>query len=394
MRNEGDVNLKKRVLNAVFFVGIFMSFSCGINDLVLGLGILSVVMTFACGVITVGLYAAFRKGVNYERISLIVAIFLSFAFFPAMWFITGGSYRSIPYFIIINAGIIALLLSGWKRKLIVGLYLICIGIIMVIEYRMPGMAADYDSRLTRSIDLSFGLFMCLFSVVVLTAVLIDGYSDELNKSNQYFAMLEERNREIEAKNRMLEKSNEELKKAKEEADKLNKLLNEEKQNLQILSITDDITGTYNRRYIVSYLNNELAASRQKGEKLTVALIDIDNFKTINDKYGHLYGDYVIEKISKTILGNLRQNDIVGRFGGDEFLIILPCTDKEEGHAIMERVRKKILEIKWDKDMVVTISGGVREVKNDELENLLNELDRMLYSAKNKSKNLIECNEIC
>ena len=73
---------------------------------------------------------------------------------------------------------------------------------------------------------------------------------------------------------------------------------------------------------------------QKQKRLTVAMVDIDNFKTINDTYGHLYGDYVLKRIVRTIIGNLRQNDIVGRYGGDEFLIILRDTSREEGYAMM------------------------------------------------------------
>ncbi|HHV65796.1 MAG TPA: GGDEF domain-containing protein [Peptococcaceae bacterium] len=122
------------------------------------------------------------------------------------------------------------------------------------------------------------------------------------------------------------------------------------------------------------------------------MIDIDNFKTINDTYGHLYGDYVLERISKTIINSLRQNDIVGRFGGDEFLIILPDTGKEEGHAVMGRVRQKVMDLKWEIDLVVTISGGVMEIEDDESTSLLKKLDQLLYSAKRKGKNLIEYKE--
>ena len=229
--------------------------------------------------------------------------------------------------------------------------------------------------------------------MILIAVLIDGYTVELQKSERYLFALEEQNKEIDAKNRLLEKRNAGLIKAKEETEQLNKLLNEEKQKLQKLSITDDLTGIFNKRFITSCLEKEIEASRKRQKKLTVALLDIDNFKNINDTYGHLYGDYVMERIGKTITNNLRQNDIAGRFGGDEFLIILPDTCSEEGHAVMDRIRQKILELKWENDLIVTISGSVIEVQNDESTSLIKKLDQLLYSAKHKSKNLIEYRKI-
>jgi len=119
------------------------------------------------------------------------------------------------------------------------------------------------------------------------------------------------------------------------------------------------------------------------------MVDIDNFKTINDTYGHLYGDYVLKRVAVTIKNNLRKTDIVGRYGGDEFFIILCDTSREEGYAMMERIRQKIHEIEWEKDLVVTISGGIAEVESDELASLLKKVDQLLYKAKQKGKNLVE-----
>jgi diguanylate cyclase (GGDEF)-like protein len=355
----------------------------------LGLGTAVTLITFACGVITVGLYAAFKISRNYELLSLIVVIFLSFVFFPIMWLITGGTHASIPYYMIINAGIIALLLFGLQRKIIFFLFTLVAGLLMFFEYQRPDLVIGYDSELVRYIDLTFGLFICLFSVVVLISVLIDGYMDEIWKSKQYLVTLEEKNKEIEAKNRMLERRNAEFIKAKEKEEKLNKLLYEEKQKLQKLSITDYLTGAFNRRFVTACLEEELETSHNKDKKLTVAMVDIDNFKFINDTYGHLYGDYVLKRIVSTIMSNLRQDDIVGRYGGDEFLVILRDTSREEGYAMMERIRKKILELEWENDLVVTISGGVIELETDELASLFKKVDQLLYRAKNKSKNLIE-----
>ena len=299
---------------------------------------------------------------------------LCFVFFPTMWIVKGGTYGSMPYYLIINAGIISFLLIGRQRKIMMWLFAAVVGGLMIYEYRHPEIAATYSSPLVRYMDLSFGLFVCLISIAILIGVLIDGYMDELKKSRQYLAILEEKNREIEANNKRLEE--------------LNRLLCEEQQKLKQVSITDDLTGVFNKRFITSFFSGEVDVQPNVHKKLTVALLDIDNFKAINDTYGHLYGDEVIKKIASTIKSNLRQTDIVSRFGGDEFFKILFDTGKEEGYAIMERIRRKVAELEWDFDIEVTISGGVIEAESDEIGGLLNRVDELLYSAKNNKKNLI------
>jgi diguanylate cyclase (GGDEF)-like protein len=306
-----------------------------------------------------------------------------------MWLFAGGTYTSIPYYIIVNAGIITLLLVGLKRKIVLFLFTLFVGTLMIIEYKIPDLVFEYGSPLERYIDISFGLFICLLSIAVLIAVLIDSYMEELRKSKLYLARLEEKNKVIEAKNRMLEKSNAEFMRAKEKEEKLNKLLNEEKQKLEELSITDYLTGAFNRRFITSCLKDEMESSDLQQKELTVAMVDIDNFKMINDSYGHLYGDYVLKRVVSTIKSNLRQSDIVGRYGGDEFLIILRNTTGSEGYAMMERIRRMIQELEWEGDLKVTISGGVIEAGNNDLTSLLKKADKLLYRAKHMSKNMIE-----
>ncbi|MGI6037316.1 MAG: GGDEF domain-containing protein [Limnochordia bacterium] len=388
MTSKKRVSLRHRIFNVVFLVGIFMSFSASLINYLLGLGTTLVLITAIGGVVTVGLYIVFKVMGNYDQLALIIVILLSFVFFPSLWFANGGTYGGIPYYLIINAGIMALLLEGLQRKIIFVLYAIVVGGLMVLEYQRPDLVVGYDLGLTRYIDLAFCLSVCLCTIVVLIAVLTDSYLNEFKKSEQYLATLEEKNREIEAKNRMLEMSNAELSAAKEKAEELNEMLNEEKLRLQQLSITDYLTGAFNKRFITSCLEEEMEASRDQGNRLTVAMVDIDNFKDINDTYGHLYGDYVLERIARAIIGSLRQTDIVGRYGGDEFLIILRNTSKEEGYALMERVRQRILQLEWERDLVVSISGGVIEVRSEGLTDLLKKVDQLLYKAKHKSKNMI------
>ncbi|MGI6746997.1 MAG: hypothetical protein ACOX4V_02135 [Anaerovoracaceae bacterium] len=126
---------------------------------------MAISITFACGVITTGLYIAFLISRNYEKMALIVVIMLSFIFFPTMWIVAGGTSSNIPYYIIINAGIIALLLVGLKRKIIFILFTMVVCVLIVIKYQRTDIAIKYNSRLIGYIDLSFGLFVfhCSFN---------------------------------------------------------------------------------------------------------------------------------------------------------------------------------------------------------------------------------------
>lgn len=362
MKQDINNSLKRRLLNAVFIIGLCMSFSISLMNYILGLKTLDILLNVACCVITVGLYIAYKITGDMESVSLVVAIFLSFIFLPVMWIISGGTYSGMPYYIIIDAGIIAILMTGLQRKIMLMLYALVVGGLIVFEYHRPDIVyAGYDSQMVRYIDLAFGLFICLFSIAALIAVLYDSYMDELRKTKEYQAVLEEKNMEIEAKNKMLEK----------------------------LSITDYPTGAYNKRFITSCLREEIKVSHENQNKLTIAMIDVDDFKSINDTHGHLYGDYVLERIASTIKSNIRQSDIIGRFGGDEFIIILRDTDREEGYAMLEHIRQKVFEMEWESDMKVTISGAVIEAGSNEMTSLLYKVDRLLYRAKHNSKNMIE-----
>lgn len=383
-------SLRHRTLNLLCLLGMFMSFSAGIVNYLLGLGTLAVILNVGCGVVTMVLYYLSLVHRQYELPALVCTVMLSFVFFPAMWLINAGTNGSIPYYFIINAGIISLLLTGKKRTAIFSLFLAVVAILIAVENYRPQLVTGYSSAQIRYLDLSFGFIVCLLVNAFLFAVLMDSYLHEKKITEHYNKTLAEKNREIEAKNKILENRNAELKKAIEKAENLSRLLYKEKEKLYEASITDHLTNVYNKMFITKRLKEEFELTRNtQGGKLTVALIDIDNFKNINDLYGHVYGDYVIKRIAETIKKNLRQQDIVGRFGGDEFLIVLPNTGWEEGCNVIERIRKVTWELEWKDGLKVSISGGVAELKNEQLSYLLKEVDELLYKAKNKGKNRIE-----
>ncbi|HPA63094.1 MAG TPA: diguanylate cyclase [Spirochaetota bacterium] len=164
------------------------------------------------------------------------------------------------------------------------------------------------------------------------------------------------------------------------------LLNEVKQ----LAITDVLTSLYNRRHTMERLEDEIEKSKRYENPLSVMMIDVDHFKRINDEFGHLSGDVVLKKIAESITKTLRDFDIVGRFGGEEFLVVLPNTSIDDAFSAAERIRKNVESLKLSKkDITVSVSIGVCQWSGDELKNLLSEADRLLYSAKTNGRNRTE-----
>ena len=149
------------------------------------------------------------------------------------------------------------------------------------------------------------------------------------------------------------------------------------------SITDSMTKAYNRGKIMEILAGELCTND------AVAMIDVDDFKLINDKYGHLVGDEVLIKISETIMGSIRENDSVGRYGGEEFLVHFKDVSLEEAIEISERIRENIMNLEWvQKDLRTTISVGISMCRDSKLDDVLSYADRLLYHAKTRGKNQV------
>ena len=158
-----------------------------------------------------------------------------------------------------------------------------------------------------------------------------------------------------------------------------------------LAITDGLTGLYNRRYFQQTLDREFARSKRYKNPLNLALFDIDNFKKVNDTYGHQFGDKVIVEISKIIRNSLRKTDYVARYGGEEIVLILPETPIEQTLIPIERIRVKIQDYPFffgDKRVQVTASCGLAGIEFDvnTHEELILRADKALYESKKNGRN--------
>lgn len=165
------------------------------------------------------------------------------------------------------------------------------------------------------------------------------------------------------------------------------------KKLEESATIDGLTNIFNRKKISERISYELKKF-DKAKKINLIMFDIDNFKHINDTYGHDMGDEVLIKIADTARKCIRQQDSIGRWGGEEFMILLPQSKKENAVEIAERIRKAIEELKWKEIKQVTISLGVAEVREeDDLQSFYKRVDNRLYYAKQHGKNRVVSEEL-
>lgn len=159
----------------------------------------------------------------------------------------------------------------------------------------------------------------------------------------------------------------------------------EKERFVELSVKDGLTGVYNHRFFKLYLENKISFVRRTTDKFSLLMIDLDFFKKFNDSNGHLAGDELLHKMSKIFRESVRQEDVVFRYGGEEFVVFLEHTDKEQAALVAERIRNTATLF-----MPVTISIGVGTFPEDgrTLEELINSVDAILYKAKNTGRNKV------
>jgi len=168
----------------------------------------------------------------------------------------------------------------------------------------------------------------------------------------------------------------------------------EKSLYETMALTDPLTGLYNRRMFMELAKKELSRAQRYGEPLSLVLLDIDHFKKINDTYGHDAGDLAIRHVAEILRKNLRSADVVARWGGEEFVILLPKTELEEAVKVAEKLRRLVegdlLKLPDGKTVRLTFSAGVSTFREGEsLDQLLKEADEALYEAKRKGRNRVE-----
>jgi diguanylate cyclase (GGDEF)-like protein len=164
--------------------------------------------------------------------------------------------------------------------------------------------------------------------------------------------------------------------------------------LERLARYDTLTGLLNRRALLERLEEWLRHVQRYGGKFCVIMLDLDHFKQVNDDYGHQVGDRVLAHTAEVLRQGLRQTDIVGRYGGEEFLVVLPHTDCIGARVVAERIRTRMTRTSMDNGkgytFAITVSLGIAaHLDNDDVDSLVSRADRALYNAKENGRNRVK-----
>jgi diguanylate cyclase (GGDEF)-like protein len=164
------------------------------------------------------------------------------------------------------------------------------------------------------------------------------------------------------------------------------------EKLDLISRTDSLTQLSNRRDYLEKFQCEINRFERNGKPFTVVLADIDNFKTINDGYGHDAGDFILARLAELMKSSVRKQDIVARWGGEEFIFLLPQTSMEGGKILAEEIRRKIQDnpfIYNDIHFTITITIGLSEYNGDnDTDGCIKKADQALYFGKRNGKNCV------
>lgn len=168
------------------------------------------------------------------------------------------------------------------------------------------------------------------------------------------------------------------------------------EKLKQTSRRDSLTNIYNRRYVFERLSELMKLNKIDSLMFSLVIIDIDFFKNVNDTYGHPAGDFVLKEFAEILTQSIRANDILGRYGGEEFILVLKDTNKQSSAEIIERILKRVKESTFnyeDKEIKIAFSGGISDISEMDkeslsVESLINEADMRLYKAKNTGRSKI------
>lgn len=385
-----EFTLEHRVFNMMAFFSILLSLQSSIFNYTLGLDMVAVVSPFLCGIVMMFNYYLSRKQKFYTiPVTSAFSVFI-YIFIPIIWIYNGGIDGGTPYYIFILSVMIGIisLRKDVKFFFAVSLFTV-VGILIYVNMTTPEIIGNYNSHLDRMSDLSWGIFVTMFGLMLITEVFLRSYTTERDKNERNINLINEQKKEIQFKNMMLERLNSSLNEKIVYTEDLYNTLLEEKSALEEIALYDDLTGFYNRREIIRIMTEKVQDYHIYGNKFITAILDIDHFKQINDRYGISTGDELLSEMSFLIKNSFSHSAFIGRYSGEEFLLIIENSDVDEVYERLDKFRLEIKEKEFTHYKIsLTISGYMELYEGKRFKSYLDELDRNLFKSKSLGNDII------
>lgn len=353
-----------------FFIIIFaMGFLVGIAGVIACMSLnsshqaimVSAIMTLAFPLFA---YIGMRVKSKQDTLTSVALVVVNFVIFPALYLSGGNIFCGIPSYFCLGLALTLFLANGKSAYILTTLESFWYMFIYFVSWKWPNICIDvpaFTMSETGKSDFEFNavssntLMVCV-ALGLLAKIIFSLYQKET------------------------------------------KIVADTIVEVKRQSIIDPLTGVYNRRFMYDYIEEQIEIARKNNTPLSVAIFDIDFFKKLNDTYGHLLGDEVLKSLTSILKSSCQGNEIVARFGGEEFLVVLPGYSVEEALAHAEEIRKCIeqsqLSPTLPEDKPVTVSGGVATLTpNMDDEALVDNADKNLYKAKESGRNRIVAEEV-
>ena len=291
------------------------------------------------------------KADNFKPLIVILSLIM-FLYLPFAYLTSGGIDGPTPVFFIAGIFMFGFILRG-KAKLIVLTALVALytALIFAGAYLPP---FEYESAFMRGFDFAIAFAVTAIMAIMIATIIIIAIRVEERKARKLMEELQHKNQELET-----------------------------------LSTIDPLTGCYNRRYLYDHCKDMVKRYIENDIPISLMMIDIDHFKKINDTYGHDVGDDILRILKQTVRSTIRLHDLIIRYGGEEFIVILPGCGEAIGREIAERIRANIEGCKTRENVKFTVSIGFAVLdKHDDLDKLINRADVHMYMAKNRGRNQV------
>ena len=315
-------------LTKMFFAGMICSVAGAIGMGVCGYFVVMAILIVVTLSMLLSAWLKLNGRISEETAGIIPMVILCFVYTPAVWVTFNGLMGGTPYQAIMLITMILLSYYGKPQRLLLALYVALLGVLLIVWFASYGGNPPYK--------FVWGTLVTFLLTIALTIVF-------LQKSKQQHLQINEN---------LLDQSN-----------------------------RDAVTRLFNRRAIDGILEREEARFQEHGDDYVVIMLDIDEFKRINDSFGHTIGDSVLRSIAERISGAIREQDFAARYGGDEFLIVLSVNGKENAGSIFDRITSNVCRINGYAFEVLVSAGGARRWECESLAALIALADQRMYEMK-------------